>query len=139
MTRTVLVRICSLIILLKIPASAVCSTEAQSRSVWSKQAWFQKQEKIYLMNHVYERKQTNSEFACSLYCVRNESCASVNYKTSGIGKGLCELNKKTTQERSEVDEKIRDPEFVHLAMIKQVSITKLLFFFSPIFVVHSTF
>ena len=122
MTRTVLVRICSLILLFQIPESAVCSTEAQSRSVCSKQAWFQREEKIYLVNHVYERKQTNSELACGLSCVRNESCASVNYKTSGIGKGLCKLNKKAIQERSEVDEKIRDPEFIHLAIIKQVNI-----------------
>ena len=122
MTRTVLIRICSLIFLFKIPESAVHSTKAVAQSVHSKQTWFRREEKTYLMNHVYERKQTDSELACSLSCVRKESCESVNYKTSAIGKGLCELNKKSTQERSEVDEKIRDPEFIHLAMIKQVSI-----------------
>ena len=122
MTRTVLIRICSLILLFKIPESAVHSTKAEAQRVHSKQTWFRREEKIYLMNHVYERKQTNNEFACSLSCVRDESCKSVNYKTSGIGKGLCELNKKSTQERSKAEKKIRDPEFIHLAMIKQVSI-----------------
>ena len=121
MTRSVLLRICSLVLLFKIPKSAVNSTKAEAQSVHLKQTWFQREQKTYLMNHVYERKQTDSEFACSLSCLRDESCASVNYKTSGIGKGLCELNKKSTQERSEVNEKIRDPEFIHLAIIKQVS------------------
>ena len=125
MTRTVLIRICSSIILLKIPDLAVHSTKAEAQRVHSKQTLFQRKEKIYLKNHVYERKQADSELACSLSCVGDESCASVNYKTSGIGKGLCELNKKATKERSEVDEKIHDPEFIHLAIIKQASIIKV--------------
>ena len=112
MTRTLLVRIGSLILLLKI----LESTKAETQSVS-----FQRKEKTYLPNHVYERKQTDSQLACCLSCVRNESCASVNYKTSGIGKGLCELNKKAIQERSEVEGKIRDPEFNFLAKIMQVS------------------
>ena len=99
MTRTVLVQICSLILLLKVPESAVYSTELQSRTVSSKQARFRREKNLYLMNHVYKRIQTDGEFTCSL---------------SGIGKGLCELNKKATQERSEVDEKVHDPEFNHL-------------------------
>ena len=122
MARIVVVRVCSIILLFKLAELAVHSTKADAQSVPSRQAWFQRKEKIYLMNHVYERKQTSNEFACSLSCVRDESCESVNYKTSGIGKGLCELNKKATQERSEVEKKIRDPEFIHLAMIKHVSI-----------------
>ena len=86
----------------------------------SKEAWFHREEKTYLMNHAYEKKQTDSEFACRLSCVRDGFCASVNYKTSGIGKGLCELNNKITQERSKV-EKIRDPEFNYHSKIKRVS------------------
>ena len=122
MTRSILVQICFLIILIfKLPRSNLYSTkQAEAQCMPTKEAWFRKEEKTYLMNHVYERKQTGSEFACRLSCLRDESCASVNYKTSGVGKDLCELNNKITQERSKV-EKIRDPEFNHHSKIKRVS------------------
>ena len=119
MTPTVLVRICSLILLLKIPESAVRLTKAEAQSVSLKQAWFQKKKETCLLNHVYKRKQTDNEFACSLSCARNESCRSVNYKTSGNDKGLCELN--TGNEKSEVERKVHDTEFNFLAKIIQVS------------------
>ncbi|XP_028415955.1 uncharacterized skeletal organic matrix protein 5-like [Dendronephthya gigantea] len=77
------------------------------------QAIFSRYEKRFLANHVIERKQADSELECGLHCVGHESCASVNYKTSGIGKGLCELNKRKSQETSVVDEET-NPEFNHL-------------------------
>ena len=125
MTRTILVQICYLILLIfKIPATAgstLHSTkDVETEAVFSQQALFRREKKTYLMNHVYERKQADSEFNCSLYCVGDGFCGSVNYKTSGIGRGLCELNNKTTQERSEV-EKISDPEVNHHSKIKRVS------------------
>ena len=43
----------------------------------------------------------------------------MNYKTSGDGKGRCELNDKTLQEI--LDEGTRDPEFTHLAVVNEVS------------------
>ncbi|XP_028396197.1 uncharacterized protein LOC114520171 [Dendronephthya gigantea] len=51
-----------------------------------------------------------------MHCVAHGLCASINYKTSGIGKGLCELNSKKTQETSDVDEKA-NPEFNYLHLI----------------------
>lgn len=41
------------------------------------------------------------------------------YKTSGIGKGRCELNDKTLEGVS--DEETQNPEFTHLAVFKRVS------------------
>ena len=55
-----------------------------------------------------------------MYCVRHGSCASVNYKVSGLGRGMCELNDKAIPEASGTDEE-SNPEFVHLYIIKKVS------------------
>ena len=82
---------------------------------------FLKKEHNYLPNQAFARKQTESELECSMHCVRNDLCSSVNYKTTGIGKGLCELNEKTTQKVSGAGEKILDPEFNHLVIVKRVS------------------
>ena len=85
----------------------------------TKQAFFRRNEQKYLANHVIETKQADSELECGLHCVGDGSCASVNYKTSGDGKGRCELNDKTLQEIP--DEGRRDPEFTHLAVDNEVS------------------
>ena len=81
---------------------------------------FLKSEQKYLKNHVMETKQAKSELKCGYYCSKNKSCTSINYKTSGKGKGRCELNNKT----SHVDDKIHDLEFNHLAVIERVSTIK---------------
>ena len=70
-------------------------------------------------NHVIATKQAGSENECGLYCVRDGSCVSANYKTSGIGKGRCELNNKIIQGTSDADFKT-NPEFTHLYMVKKV-------------------
>ena len=85
----------------------------------SKQMLLRRNVQKYLANHVIETKQAQSERECGMYCVRDGSCESVNYKTSGIGKGLCELNSKTLQEASEYDQET-NPEFNHLHVIKKV-------------------
>ncbi|XP_028396208.1 uncharacterized skeletal organic matrix protein 5-like [Dendronephthya gigantea] len=64
-----------------------------------------------------ETKQAASEFECGLLCVQHESCASINYKTSGIGKGRCDLNNKTHQDITDDDE-TSNSEFNHLVIIK---------------------
>ena len=87
-----------------------------------KQITFKRNEQKYLANHVIEAKQAGSELDCGLHCIADKSCASVNYKTSGVGKGRCELNNKTVEKTSEVDDKIHDPEFNHLVVIKRVSV-----------------
>ena len=85
----------------------------------TEQAIFLRNEQKYLANHVIETKQADSEVECGIHCVANGLCASVNYKTSGIGKGRCELNNKTLQKTSH--EKTHNPEFTHLTVIKRVS------------------
>ena len=84
------------------------------------QAPFGRKVKKYLANHVIKSTQTNSDLECAIYCVRHGSCPSVNYKFSGLGKSLCELNDKALPEASGSDEESK-PEFVHLYIIKKVS------------------
>ena len=56
------------------------------------------------------------------------SCASVNYKALGVGKGLCELNNMTFQETSQADRR-DSPEFnLHLDIIKQVKVTNIILY-----------
>ena len=89
-------------------------------SLASEQAIFKRNEQKYLADHVIETKQAGSEVECGMHCVANKSCTSINYKISGIGKGRCELNNKIAEETSSVHDKIHDPEFNHLAVIKRV-------------------
>ena len=84
----------------------------------SKQTLFRRKVQTYLANHVMETKQTGSELECGILCVAYGSCASVNYRTSGIGKGLCELNNKTLRETSEDDEETNS-EFNHLYVVNK--------------------
>ena len=102
-TMMIFLSICAVIFILKLPQQSVCTD------------FFLRNEQKYLANHVIETKQADSELECGLYCVADGSCASVNYKTLGIGKGRCELNSKTS------DEEIRNPEFTHLVVVKEVS------------------
>ena len=92
------------------------------KSLASEEAIFKRNEQEYLANHVIETKQADSELDCGLHCIADKSCASVNYKTSGVGKGGCELNSKTVEKTHEVDDKIHDPEFNHLVVIERVSV-----------------
>jgi hypothetical protein len=85
-----------------------------------KQDFFHIKRQKYLANHVIETKQANSELQCAMHCIGVRSCASVNYKISGIGKGLCELNNKTLQEISDADGSLHNSEFNNLYRIKKV-------------------
>ena len=111
LTMAVLLSICALIFVSQIAQPADCSIE---------QAIIRKKKHTYLANHVIKTKQAETELECGRHCVRVGSCMSVNYKTSGIGKGLCELNSKTLQETSDADGSKHNPEFNHLYIIKKV-------------------
>ena len=91
------------------------TTSQPGECLKSRQVLFRRTEKKYLADHVIETKQADSEFECGILCVADKSCASVNYKTSGIGKGRCELNNKTNREVPKEDK--HNPEFIHLAII----------------------
>ena len=104
--------ICALIFVSQLAQPGDCSIE---------QAIIRKKKHTYLANHVIKTKQVETESECGRHCVRIGSCVSVNYKTSGIGKGLChELNSKTLQEASDADGSMHNPEFNHLYIIKKV-------------------
>ncbi len=83
-----------------------------------RRALFGRHEQKYLANHVLETRQAETELECGMHCVGHGSCASVNYKTSGNGIGLCELNEKTLREIS--DGSMHNPEFNYLYIIKTV-------------------
>ena len=89
----------------------------------SEQAVFRRNKQQYLLNHVIKTTWADSELECGIHCVADKSCGSVNYKNSGIGKGRCELNNKTVEKTSNVNDKTRHPEFNHLAVSKRVSYT----------------
>ena len=74
----------------------------------------------YIPNHVIETRHAETEFECGMLCVAHGSCVSVNCKTSGIGKGRCELNSKTFQDTSDDNEYTRNPEFEHIYIFQEV-------------------
>ena len=115
----VVLSICAFLLISKITRPGECSTT---------QALFRRNVRKYLANHVVETKQAGSENECGMYCVRHRSCASANYKTSGVGKGLCELNNKKLQEISDADDKT-NLEFNHLDVIKVRKQQASLFYF----------
>ncbi|XP_028398844.1 sushi, von Willebrand factor type A, EGF and pentraxin domain-containing protein 1-like [Dendronephthya gigantea] len=96
----------ALFLIVKTPQPSECQNTSQ--------AFFRKIQQEHLGNHVIDTKQTNDELECAMHCVDDGSCESVNYKTSGIGKGLCELNNSTLPKTSNANERIRNPEFDHL-------------------------
>ena len=100
-----------ILIISQIPQPGECSI---------REAFFRVDKNKYLANHVIETRQAETEFECGLHCVRHGSCVSVNYKTSGIGKGLCELNSKTLQQIADQNENVNNPDFSHLYIIKMV-------------------
>jgi hypothetical protein len=108
----VLLSICALIFVSQLTQPGKCST--------GREAIFRRKEQTHLANHVIKTKQAETELECCMHCVADGSCASVNFKTSGIGKGLCELNNKTLQEASDADGSKHIPEFSHLYIIKKV-------------------
>ena len=84
------------------------------------EAVFHVNKQEYLANHVVETKQAESELECGTHFVGKESCASANYKTSGVGKGLCELSSKPS--RDEISKQLHKPEFNHLFIVPKVSV-----------------
>ena len=96
-------------------------TTQQGESLVSQQAIFKRNKQKYLANHIIETKQADSELKCGIHCLADKSCTSVNYKTSGIGKGRCELNDKTVEKTCNVNDKIHDAEFKNLVVIRRVS------------------
>ncbi|XP_028402775.1 uncharacterized protein LOC114525589 [Dendronephthya gigantea] len=109
-----LLSICALVFISRILQPGECSVA---------EALFRKIDGKYLANYVIEKKHTETELECSMHCVAHGSCVSVNYKTSGIGKGRCELNSKTLKDTSDDDESTRNPDFKHLYIIEKKPIT----------------
>ena len=74
------------------------------------QILFHKQAAKYLPDSVIATRDVESELECSVFCRRYKGCLSVNYKVSGLDKGLCELNNNTISEEVAVT----DDHYVYL-------------------------
>ncbi|XP_028396132.1 uncharacterized protein LOC114520116 [Dendronephthya gigantea] len=81
------------------------------------QASYRKHKGRYLANHVFRKEEAKYEHDCATYCIRDELCASVNYKVSGESKGLCELNSKPLHD--DTKKETYNVEFNHLAIVKK--------------------
>ncbi|CAB4015897.1 Hypothetical predicted protein [Paramuricea clavata] len=106
-------------VLFRIFASIFIITKIAQGECSISQAFLRINKEKYLANQVIEIKQAKTELECLMHCLGERSCASVNYKTSGINKGLCELNSKTLQEASDADGSIHNPEFNHIYIDKK--------------------
>lgn len=95
----------ALLLILQVPQPGDCL----------QQAVFRRAKQEYLANKVIDTKHAETESECGMYCIRHGSCASVNYKTSGIGKGRCELNEMSTDTDKETS-----LEFNHLVIVRRV-------------------
>ncbi len=84
-----------------------------------------KQAAKYLPDSVIARRDVESELECSVFCRRYKGCLSVNYKVSGLGQGLCELNNKTISDKVAVT----DDHFVYLGIAVWVYISFMLIIF----------
>ena len=81
------------------------------------QAVFKRKTGTFLPDSVIATKYAESELECSMHCTSHDACLSVNYKTSGVEQGLCQLNNKTHSEKLKLTS---DEKFVHLSVIKRV-------------------
>ncbi len=81
------------------------------------QAVFKRKTGTFLPDSVIATKYAESELECSMHCTSHDACLSVNYKTSGVDQGLCQLNNKTHSEKLKL---ASDEKFVHLSVIKRV-------------------
>ena len=99
-----------------------------------KQNFFHRKAAQYLPGSVVASRYAGSCLECSIYCTRTVGCLSVNYKTSGRKKGLCELNNSTITENTAVE----NDEFVYLAIALWVSINPGMFLVS-FFILHNIF
>jgi hypothetical protein len=72
----------------------------------------------YLRNHVIRTTIAMTESDCAVYCLKDEECASVNYKTTGENLGLCELNNTTLSEACTYSED--NQEFNNLQILQRV-------------------
>ena len=61
----------------------------------------------------------NNDHECGVFCCKETSCVSVNFKHSGQDKGRCELNSKTVDESSQKS-CFAHQEYNYLEIVKQV-------------------
>ena len=82
-----------------------------------KHAVFKRKTGKFLPDSVITTKYAESELECSRHCTSHDACLSVNYKTSGVDQGSCQLNNKTHSEKLGL---VSDEKIVHLSVIKRV-------------------
>ena len=78
----------------------------------------------YLNDSVIATVYASSEHECGIFCSKNPSCKSVNYKKCGTGLGKCELNNRTADESDKTKmEYLLNNEYVYLEIIQTVRYT----------------
>ena len=82
---------------------------------------FLKSEGVYFANRVAQIKDAASEINCCIYCMKDDSCLSVNYQTSGRNRGLCQLNAEKLKDFPQ--DRIRNPDFCYFEKIKGAKVT----------------
>ena len=100
--------------LLSIWAVIFIFTVPESGKCLVKQAIENLEKLQYLANIIIATKQVHNESDCSMHCVADGPCVSVNFKTFGIGKGRYELNDMTLKQISDAGGDTQNPEFNHL-------------------------
>ena len=84
----------------------------------TKEALFRRRAGKYLANYVIHTETVENEFNCVTYCVDHITCASVNYKTSGNDKGLCELNSEAIDDST--NEGTDNSEYDYLEKVRKI-------------------
>ena len=79
---------------------------------------FQRKPGQYLRNYMIRSLKQESEISCSMSCLNEPDCVSVNFKVKGKGKGSCELNSKILKEIPE--ETQNDVEYIYLEIFERV-------------------
>lgn len=94
---------------------------ADENTIFSRSAYFVRQENKQLKGYVYKQFESRSLTSCSQACLRNVWCTSTNFKVSSTrdSKGTCELNKHEVPLINE-NTKIYDQQGVTILMIMKV-------------------
>ena len=85
----------------------------------SEQVLFNRHADSYFDGYVLRAERANTEVECVIYCTRQFSCASANFKVSGQNNGLCELNSEGVEDFP--GNRIKNRDFVYLEIFERVS------------------
>ena len=80
---------------------------------------FLKETNLRLKGSVLKTVHAKDQFECIVFCSKESSCVSVNFKHTGLDQESCELNSKTFNE-SEPKKCLKHPQYNYLEMVEKV-------------------